>query len=205
MNEPIVSTVAVLLFTAFLSACAAFAARRAGINADLSHPISLAMLGVGCILQALVAGEHHGDVSCWAELACLAAVTVSAATDACSGYVFDVVTVPAFAAIVGIAFLTGHFSGAFSGALAAGGAMAALYTITLGRGLGLGDVKLACCIGAALGVYDGLLALGAAFVLGGVYAAYGIATRHLLRGQAVAFAPYLAAGTVALSLYRIAP
>lgn len=205
MNDAIVSTLVVLLFTIALALCAAFAARRSGITADLSNPVSLAMLGMGCILQTLVAGEHHGDVSCWAELACLAAVTVSAATDACSGYVFDIVTLPAFATILCIAFLTGHFPAALFGGLSAGGAMMALYAITLGRGLGLGDVKLACCIGAALGIYDGLLAIGAAFVLGGVYAAYGLAARHLVRGQAVAFAPYLAAGTVALSLYRITP
>jgi leader peptidase (prepilin peptidase)/N-methyltransferase len=72
----------------------------------------------------------------------------------------------------------------------------------LGRGLGLGDAKLACCIGAALGPSDGLASLGIAFVLGGAYAGFLLVSRRGRRSDAVPFAPYLAFGTVLMSLYR---
>jgi leader peptidase (prepilin peptidase)/N-methyltransferase len=135
-------------------------------------------------------------------VASMAAVTVCAATDSFSGYVFDAVTLPAFGAILALASFQHHFLFAAAGALAAGAAMALLYAVTMGRGLGLGDVKLACCIGAALGAYDALASLDAAFVAGGVYAAFLLLTRRGSRGDEMRFAPYLAAGMAALSVYR---
>lgn len=81
--------------------------------------------------------------------------------------------------------------------------MCALYALTHGRGLGLGDAKLACCIGAATGAANGLESLGTAFVLGGTYAAYLLASKRACRKDELRFAPYLAAGLAAVALHGV--
>lgn len=81
--------------------------------------------------------------------------------------------------------------------------MCALYALTHGRGLGLGDAKLACCIGAATGAANGLESLGTAFVLGGTYAAYLLASKRARRKDELRFAPYLAAGLAAVALHGV--
>ncbi len=134
----------------------------------------------------------------------MAAVTVCAATDIATGYVFDTVTFPAVAVSLLIAASFHQLSTALVGAATAGGGMGALYALTRGRGLGFGDVKLACCIGAGIGNSNALLSIGAAFVLGGVYAAYLLAMKRGSRGDELRFAPYMAAGMAAVAFYRMA-
>jgi prepilin signal peptidase PulO-like enzyme (type II secretory pathway) len=108
--------------------------------------------------------------------------------------VFDAITLPCLALAIVIS-LVNHTAGQVTGgALAAGGSLFALYAITRGRGLGLGDVKLACCIGAGAGALGGLEALGLAFVFGGAYAALLLITKRAQFGAELRFAPYLAAG-----------
>lgn len=121
----------------------------------------------------------------------LGSAGLCAITDLASGYVFDVVTLPTLAALLFAAAVNAHFAAAAAGALAAGGALAALYVVTAGRGLGFGDVKLACCIGAAFGAADALRCLEIAFVLGGIYAAALLCLRRAKRGDEVPFAPFL--------------
>jgi prepilin signal peptidase PulO-like enzyme (type II secretory pathway) len=155
------------------------------------------------VLQAVAGAKQTTPLSMLAWVASFAAISVSAATDAGSGYVFDAVTIPAVCALLLLAYFQQQLVLAAGGAIAAGGAMALLYALTWGRGLGLGDVKLACCIGAALGARDALLALAAAFVLGGAYACFILITRRGSRGDEVRFAPYLAAGMATLSIHRL--
>lgn len=62
-------------------------------------------------------------------------------------------------------------------------------------GIGGGDVKLAAVIGLALGPRLGLLALGVAFVLGGLAGAVLLAMHRVGRRDPVPFAPFLVAGT----------
>jgi leader peptidase (prepilin peptidase)/N-methyltransferase len=125
----------------------------------------------------------------------VAMAAVAAVTDARSGAIFDRLTL----ALVAIALLTAVADGdalaALAGAVAAGGALFALHAATRGRGIGLGDVKLAAGIGAGLGAPLGILALAAAFVAGGVYGAWLLATKRARRDEAVRFGPFVAAGT----------
>jgi prepilin signal peptidase PulO-like enzyme (type II secretory pathway) len=193
----------ILLFNGAFVVCALFGARRGGVRSGLQSRYAIGILAAGLALEAIVALKHLGELSIIASVVSIAAITVSAATDAGSGYVFDAVTLPALCTLLILAYLQQQFPVAAGGALAAGGAMAALYALTFGRGLGLGDVKLACCIGAALGPYDAILALGSAFVLGGVFAAVLLISRRAKKGDEVRFAPYLAAGMVALTIHRM--
>ena len=123
-----------------------------------------------------------------------ATVIVSAYTDAKSGHVFDAVTMPCLGVLICFAALSGALPQAAAGAAVTGGALLALHAASRGHAIGLGDVKLAVCIGALLGWHRGLQALGAAFIIGGAYAAFALTLGHAPRGKRVAFAPYMAAG-----------
>ena len=135
--------------------------------------------------------------------AALAGTLVAAVVDARTGYIPDALTrTTAFAALA-LAASSGNAVHACGGAFAVGGALLALHLLTRGRGLGLGDVKLGTAIGVGFGPSAGLFALGAAFVAGGAYAAWLLATRRARRGDAIRFGPFLAAGTFAAILVPV--
>lgn len=125
---------------------------------------------------------------------------VAARIDARTGRIPDRITRPTTAIALGLAIASGIVVSAFWGALAVGGTLLLLHAITRGRGLGLGDVKLGTAIGTGLGPAAGLAALGSAFVLGGAYAAWLLATRRASHRDALPFGPFLATGSVLAAL-----
>ncbi len=116
--------------------------------------------------------------------------------DARTGFIPNVVTFSTFVAASAASAAGGELAGAWHGALASGGMLLALHVLTRGRGIGLGDVKLAAAIGAGLGPAGGAVSLAAAFAFGGMFGVWLLATRRARRGDAVRFGPFLAAGTV---------
>jgi len=117
--------------------------------------------------------------------------------DARTGLIPNRITYPAFALLLALAAFDGALPAALLGALCVAGALGLLYGGTRGRGLGLGDVKLGACMGAALGAKLGLVALGSAFIAGGAVGVALLASRRAARGDAMRFGPYLALGTLA--------
>lgn len=159
------------------------------------------LLSLGCFVQYAYALTHTCSTGTLAILAALTCASVSAASDLVTGYIFDAVTLPTIAFIL-CCSAAGHSAGAcIAGMAAAGGALLLIYVVTQARGIGLGDVKLACCIGGALGAYGALAALWVAFVAGGLCAAVLLATRRRNRGDALRFGPYLAAGMAAAAFH----
>ena len=133
-------------------------------------------------------------------LVALAGVLVAAVADVRTGLIPDTLTrTTALVALV-CAAASGVAPLACGGAYAVGGALLALHLLTRGDGLGLGDVKLGTAIGTGFGPVAGLVALGAAFVLGGAYASWLLVTRRARRGDAIRFGPFLAAGTLVAAL-----
>jgi len=124
----------------------------------------------------------------------LAVSLVSAATDLQNGHVFDIVLLPAALIWMPHAIATGHGDAAVAGAAGGAAALGTLFGATRGRAIGLGDVKLAAVLGLPLGFLGVLHALFFGFVLGGATAAALLALRRIGRGQALPFAPFLAAG-----------
>jgi leader peptidase (prepilin peptidase)/N-methyltransferase len=139
-------------------------------------------------------------VSAAAQLAALAGAFAAAAVDARTGLIPDAITRPASLGALALAAASGAAVAACCGAFAVGGTLLALHLLTGGRGLGLGDVKLGTAIGIGLGAAAGTIALGAAFVAGGAYAAWLLATGRARRGDAIRFGPFLAVGTLAATL-----
>jgi leader peptidase (prepilin peptidase)/N-methyltransferase len=138
------------------------------------------------------------NVACDVTAAILLATTTACAfCDARTGSIPNRLTYPAFAALVASQVIGGNGFGAILGAAVAAGALFALFAGTRGRGLGLGDVKLAACMGAGLGASLSLVALGVSFVAGGAACTALLATGRVQRGDAIRFGPYLTVGTFA--------
>lgn len=182
------------------TASAALAARRCRVPLDARVRMPV-LIFVSSVLAAPIvfAFRQSGEGMTFAILA--AAIAVSAASDVATGLIFDAVTLPALGLLLLCAALYGYSAQAFAGAACAGGAIVLIYAATRGRGIGLGDAKLAACIGAALGVRGSLYALGIAFVSGALFGLAALAVRRIGRGTQIRFAPYLAAGTFAAVLW----
>jgi leader peptidase (prepilin peptidase) / N-methyltransferase len=188
----------VVLLNAAFTGVAVVGARRSLVRFEMRRRDAAVVLAAGVAVQCLLAAYDSLPLPL---MIVAAAVCVSALTDALTGYVFDTVSITAGVMLLAIAWVLHQLPSAVEGAAVAGGAMFLLYALTLGRGIGLGDAKLACCIGAGLGALPALVSIGAAFVFGGVYAAFLLITRRGSRGDEVRFAPYMAAGVAAWSLY----
>ena len=178
------------------------AARRCGVTLDLMRRVPAAVLtcGLAAGAAAFALGAFRGDAPAFGVI--VAAAAVCAASDVATGLVFDAVTLPALAALLLCAACTGHAAASIAGALCAAGVLMFIYAVTHGRGIGLGDVKLAACIGAALGLRASLYAIGFAFVAGAAAGVAALALRRIERGAEIRFAPYLAAGTIAAALWQ---
>lgn len=86
-------------------------------------------------------------------------------------------------------------------ALAGGGFFAAIVFLTKGRGMGMGDVKLAAALGVLLGWPDAIFALLFSFIIGSL-----LSLPRLLRGtlhmkSAVPFGPYVVLGAFVVMLW----
>lgn len=121
-------------------------------------------------------------------IACCAA---AAASDLQTGYVFDLPNAFALGVVLLFQIIGGNATGALLGLAVSGGALGVLYVVTRTRGIGLGDVKLGAVIGAGFGGTGALYALQAAFIAGGVIAAYRLLSGTGRRGDKLKFAPYL--------------
>lgn len=152
-------------------------------------------LGALTILCATIAAAWlAGRAESAAAAVTLAACAACAVIDFRTGYVPNCITLPAFAAAIALQTSAGSPGAAIAGTLACGGTLFALFAVTRGRGIGLGDVKLGCCIGAGFGAGHALGVLEFAFVAGGIVAAGALMLQALRRGDRLRFAPYLFAG-----------
>ncbi len=134
-------------------------------------------------------------------LTALSGTVLAAVIDARTGLIPDALTRATAFAALGCAAANGAAPLACGGAYAVGGSLLVLHLLTRGRGLGLGDVKLGTAIGTGFGPGAGLVALGAAFVLGGAFASWLLLTGRARRGDTIRFGPFLAAGTVAAAFF----
>ncbi len=184
------ASVLVAGLTALLFCIARLWAERHDERLTLRDPVFWLVAGLACMLAGVRAVPVRASIV-------LAACAVGTATDRQTGYIFDVVVGSAAAILAAYAVVTGSISDVAAGCALCGVAVSLPHIATRGRGLGMGDVKLAALIGAGFGVRGGPAAIGAAFVMGAVVALAGLSCGRLKRGDALRFAPYLAAGSIA--------
>jgi leader peptidase (prepilin peptidase)/N-methyltransferase len=171
-------------------------ARRRGIDVGRlfsGWPVGIAL---GAAFAAAAGVPLHGAIA-------LEGIAVAALVDARCGYVFDPLVVTSLVFCAAAAWVEGFGVGAIAGGAATGGALAAVRLATKGRGLGLGDVKLAALLGAGFGAAAGLAALGSAFVIGGALGGLLVALRKASLKTAVGFGPYLLAGILSVLSYHL--
>lgn len=189
------SAVAVVVpATVLFAAIGIVEARNRGIAVRAwHHSGALAVLGA-TFASWIAAARGSVATEGLVAVACGAACAV---TDAQSGYIFDRVLAAGFAAVA----LTAIGTTALEGALIASAIAGGLRLLTRGRGIGLGDVKLAALLGFGLGPWGGAIGLWWAFVLGGIAATALLLGARVKRRSAIPFGPYLCAGAcVALSV-----
>ena len=189
--------------TCAYAAAATLAARRYCVPLTFHSVTPMCILFCGTLAECAAVSLYGGIATKAMLIAALSAAVTAAASDAACGYVFDAVTLPCLAVMGAIAALSHTFPAFAAGAATGGACLGLLYAATLGRGLGLGDVKLGCCIGGAAGALGVLQALGLAFVLGGIYAAILLLRKGARRGDEMRFAPYMAAGLFAVVFHGV--
>jgi prepilin signal peptidase PulO-like enzyme (type II secretory pathway) len=179
------------------------AAMRAGqLRCDVlmrSRSLTIVTL-LGGLISA-VAGKNAAGPELPSILA-LACASACAVTDLETGYVFDAVSLLSLGVILSISVALGSAYGSLAGAVLCGGAIASMHLMTRGRGIGLGDAKLAAVIGAGLGGALGASAVGLAFVAGASAAIVGLLRGKLRFHQTIRFAPYLASAAAACVLFE---
>lgn len=154
-----------------------------------------------CAVLAAATGGPRPELAVW--LLGVPFAVLLATVDARVHRLPDALTLPLAAAVpllLGVAELLPYDAGswlhALLGALALGGAYLVLHLINPGQ-LGLGDVKLALPLGAALGWYGwGVLFAGAfaGFLLGAVYGVGLVLLRRADRSSAIPYGPFMLAG-----------
>jgi len=154
--------------------------------------IRLAITALVPVLTA-IAGWRFETVHALAIAPLIVAFLVCTATDLLRFRVPNAVTYPATVGVFAAAFLTpdADFVSALLAALLAGGFFLALALFTRG-GVGLGDVKLAVLIGAALGLPLGYQALLVGMLIAGAVLGVLFLAGVLGRREAVPYAPFLA-------------
>lgn len=110
--------------------------------------------------------------------------------------IVDAVTIPVAVAGVVLALLMHRGLDALEGAALGALVFGAIYLLTRGAGLGLGDVKLAACLGIFLGLAGGLAAFAASFVIGTSIALPVLLLRKRRQRDVLPFGPFLVLGAL---------
>lgn len=150
-------------------------------------------------LVELVVGALFGlcAIEYGPTFACLAASLLSAVLVAVLFFDLDHLLIPD-AFVVPCAILAFALGAAqhrmlegLEGAVIAGGAFLFIYLATRGRGMGLGDVKLAAALGLALQVNSAIALVAASFIAGAVIALPVLVAGSRGRRDALPFGPFL--------------
>ncbi|MBI2024789.1 MAG: prepilin peptidase [Candidatus Harrisonbacteria bacterium] len=92
-----------------------------------------------------------------------------------------------------------------AGAVFGAALLGLIVVITRGRGMGIGDVKLAAALGLLFGVREVLLIISAAFVLGGLVGFFMVVFNRKSLKMAVPFGPFLSLAAVLVLLFGQIP
>jgi leader peptidase (prepilin peptidase)/N-methyltransferase len=169
---------------------AAGAADRRCLRAGTLPPLLPALVGATAWAAALAGMPVSG-------IAAIAGTAVAAVVDARTGSIFDPLTAAMLCTSLALAAINGSAIDGIYGTAAVGGALLLLHALSGGRGLGLGDVKLGAALGMALGLTSGMTAIALAFIFGGGYGTWLLATKRARAGTRIRFGPFIAAGTFA--------
>jgi leader peptidase (prepilin peptidase)/N-methyltransferase len=187
MNAALAATAAAAVTILYWTIAADAAARRQTTIGTLPPLLPVV---VAATAGASALGGMHAPA-----IAATAGAAVAGLVDARTGFIFDPLTAAVLVAAFALTAFDGSPGDGLTGAVCVGGALLFLRALSGGRGLGLGDVKLGLGIGMALGFSTGLAAIALAFVFGGIYGAWLLASKRASAGASIRFGPFIAAGT----------
>lgn len=176
---------------------------RAGCATTRAPLFAPLLTALACAALAAATGGPRPELLVWLLVTPFG--TLLAVVDARVHRLPDPLTLPlaavlplllAFAAL--LPYAAGSWLHSLLGALALGGGYLGLFLLHP-DGMGLGDVKLAVPLGAALGWYGwGVLFAGAfaGFLLGAVYGLGLVLARRAGRGSAIPFGPFMIVGAL---------
>jgi prepilin signal peptidase PulO-like enzyme (type II secretory pathway) len=165
-------------------------ARRYGYDL-LAGSAIVTLVAVASIAAGLLGTGSYSDLS---KDALLAGLAVCAWTDLRIGFLFDMVLATCGAIVLLVTLSERLALSSVVASVACGSALLLLWIVSRGRGIGLGDVKLAALLGAAEGLPGGLVALGIAFIAGACYVVVLALSSRLPENRSIAFGPFLALG-----------
>ena len=151
-----------------------------------------------------VAGARYSEVSHLAVVtAWVSVLLICAGTDLLAYRVPNVVTYPAIigAIVVGATLPGANIYEVLAGGLLAGGVLFLPALFTGGRGMGMGDVKLATFVGLSLGFTNVVPAMLVLALGGGLVAAVLLIGGLRKRGEPIPYAPFISAGGLAALLW----
>lgn len=112
----------------------------------------------------------------------------------------DKIIIPSSISLALFYLMDGHFNSTpndwWVGFLIGVGILGVIFALTLGRGIGFGDVKFAGFLGMVLGGTGSILMLTGTFLLGGMVSAYLLITKKATRKTAIPFGPFIFAGWI---------
>jgi prepilin signal peptidase PulO-like enzyme (type II secretory pathway) len=154
-----------------------------------------------------LAGAQYGGESAW-QLALAAAYIsvfiICTGTDVFAYRVPNVVTYPAVALALAVGMIAPEANrlDVAAGGLVVGGTFFAMAVATGGRGMGMGDVKLALFVGFALGLSIGIKALLVTALAGGAFALLLMVVRIRKRQDIMPYGPFISFGAVTMLLLQ---
>jgi leader peptidase (prepilin peptidase)/N-methyltransferase len=164
--------------------------RCAACKAPISirYPIVEALTGALFVLSVMEYGPTAAGLAGCAIGAVLAAILFF---DLDHLIIPDALVIPCAAAALVFSIAQGRVLPALESAAIAGGTFAVIFAATRGRGMGLGDVKLAAALGLALPIAGGIALVVASFVVGAVVAVPVLVAGRRGRRDALPFGPFL--------------
>jgi leader peptidase (prepilin peptidase) / N-methyltransferase len=176
-------------------------ARRRNASVKMTAPVGVALAALAG--GVIVFCAAHGSPISFALALALACLVVCAVSDLATGLVFDAVTATTGCGIFLSSLIEAHAAVTVVGACTCIAPLLALYALTRGRGVGLGDVKLGGIIGAGLGGVAAIAAIGGAFVAGAICCVPLVLARRLRRSDPIPFAPFMLLGSIVFVAARV--
>ncbi len=177
--------------TTLFAYVARVSARRYGNVDTLTMPVAFGISLASGTLAAALAGVFPFGLP--ASLL-LSLAFVNGATDLQSGLCFDAVQLCAASALALSRYA--NLGDAAVGLLVGTALLGVPYALTMGKGIGLGDVKFAATIGLGVGAYGEMQVVYTAFIAGGIAAVCVLLSGRADRKAPMVFAPFLGFGTV---------
>ena len=156
----------------------------------VSYPIVEMLMGVLFLLSVFLGRPQESPLQFWLGLLVIVLLVFSAVFD------WKYMILPDFSTF--ILMFGGHIGPPLQlilSALAAAGFLLILNLITKGKGMGMGDVKLALFMGLFLGYPKIIIAFYVAFVVGAIYGLILIVFKKAKKKSQVPFGPFLILGT----------